>query len=312
MENNFFKKNQTSNEFLSLKEKIKSFFEKQSYYDAYNFDICVTIVIIFIVIFIVFYIYINTKLKLEKLNWENNKCNPFYMPFASRVNTGGGSKSNEDNFKNCLNGLTSNIAYDVLSPINAIFNMISEFFKFIAMIFSQLVAYTMFLINRLIGIFKELMLILEKITTENIVIFSKINNFIASILGFISLIYYTIILLVDSVKLMFPMMAMSFLMGVVIPTIVSLSISIFILGMFVIIASFPFGCFGCWAWPFAASWLVVVIFLTIFLILVIIFYTIFARACNDILVRILAPISNSENIGTIDENINGDDNTDGE
>lgn len=275
-----------------LQQKIESFFEKQSYYDAYSFDIWVTIVIIFFVIFIVFYMHINSKIKLEKVNWETNKCNPFYMPFASVVNNQDNGKFNEDNLKNCLNGLTSNIAYDVLSPINAIFNFFLEIFKFLALIFSQALAYIMYLFNILIGIFKEFMLIIEKISTENIVIFSKINNFIGSILGFISLVYYEIVLLVDSLKLIFPMAAMSFLMGVILPTILSLSISIAILVTFVVIASMPPFCIGCWAWPLVATWTVVVIFLTIFFIMVLMLYIKFAKACNDILVRILAPVSN--------------------
>ena len=163
--------------------------------------------------------------------------------------------------------------------------------------FSETLAYIMHLYELLVSLFRELMLIVERIVTENVVIFSKINNFIASILGFISLMYYQLIILVDSVKLIFPMMALAFLMGVVLPTLIALVISIVLLAVFFVIAATlsPVFCIGCWAWAPVAVWVIVVIFLLIFFILILVLYIIFAQMCNDILVKILRPVSNDDN-----------------
>ena len=62
------------------------------------------------------------------------------------------------------------------------------------------------------------------------------GNFIASLLGFISLIYYKIVIIVDSIKLIFPIMALSFLVGIVLPTLLALVISIILLVIYYVIA----------------------------------------------------------------------------
>ena len=208
-----------------LQEKIKNYFEKVSYSEKYNFDIVITILAILFVVFVVFYVYFSSRINLEKINWEKNKCNPFYMPFAKAVN-GGGEGFNGVNLKNCLNDLTSNLASDILAPINAIVNFFSKILVLLTGMFSQLLAYIMHLSNLLVSLFREFILRIERIIFENIKIFSNINNFIGSVLGFITIIYYKIVILVDSIKLIFPMMALAFLMGVVLPALLSLVIAI--------------------------------------------------------------------------------------
>ena len=278
-----------------LQEKIKDYFEKLSYGEKYNFDIVITILAIVFVVYVVFYVYFSSRINLEKINWEKNKCNPFYMPFAQVVNDGGDG-FNGENLKNCLNDLTSNLAFDILAPINMITNFFSQILGFLASMFSNLLAFIMHLYNLLVSLFRELMSRIERIVQENITIFSKINNFIGSILGFITLIYYKIVILVDSLKLIFPMMALSFLTGVVLPSLLSFVISTIHLWVFYVIAVFlsPILCIGCWAWAPVAVWVIVVIFLFIFFILIVVLYIIFANMCNDILVNILRPITQDD------------------
>lgn len=278
-----------------LQNKIKSYFEKISYGEKYNLDICITILAVLFVVFVVFYLNINSRISLEKINWEKNKCNPFFMPFASTVNDGEFG-FNEKNLQNCLNDLTSNIAFDVLSPINALMNLFSEILKFFASMFSQLLAFIMHLFNLLVSLFREMMLRIERIVQENIIIFSKINDFIGKVLGFISLVYYQIVIVVDSIKLIFPIMALSFLVGVVLPALIALIISIILLAVFYVIgvSLSPVFCIGCWAWGPVAVWVIIVIFMMCFFILIVVLYIIFANMCNDILVRILRPVTTDD------------------
>ena len=279
-----------------LQNTIKSYFEKLSYGEKYNIDIVITILAVVFVIYVVLYVYFSSRVNLEKINWEKNKCNPFYMPFGKVIN-GAGDGFNGENLRNCLNNLTSNIASDILAPINAIVNIFSEILQFLAAMFLQILDYIMHLYDLLVSIFREIMLRLERITLANINIFAKVNNFIASILGFISLVYYQIVIIVDSIKLIFPVMALSFLVGVILPALISLVISIILLAVFYVIAVLlspvPF-CIGCWAWAPVAVWTIVVIFLMIFFILILVLYMIFAQMCNDILVKILKPVSQSD------------------
>ncbi len=279
-----------------LQEKIKNYFEKLSYGEKYNFDIVITILAILFVVYVVFYVYFSSRINLEKINWEENKCNPFYMPFAKTVNNGG-EGFNEENLKNCLNNLTSNLAFDILAPINSIVNFFSKILEFLAGMFSQLLGFIMHLYNLLVSLFRELMLRIERIIEENIIIFIEINNFIGSILGVFTSFYYQLVILVDSIKLIFPMMALSFLTAVVLPASLSLVISTIILAVFYVIAVTlsPIFCLGCWAWGPVAIYTMVVTFLLIYFILVVVLYVIFANMCNDILNNLLAPVSQNDN-----------------
>ena len=121
------------------------------------------------------------------------------MLFAESVNNGE-EGFNRNNLNNCLNDLTSNIAHDILAPINAIANLFSKTLSILAGLFANMLDYFMHLYNLVVSLFRQLMLILQKIVEVNSVIFSQINNFIGSVLGFITIIYYKIVLLVDSIK----------------------------------------------------------------------------------------------------------------
>tara|TARA_Y100000748_G_scaffold266780_1_gene237358 strand:- start:1423 stop:2304 length:882 start_codon:yes stop_codon:yes gene_type:complete len=274
-----------------LQNKIKFFFDKESYLEKYNYDIVFTILVILLVVFIVISISIYSRINLEKINWEKNKCNPFYMIISNLIN-GAGYKFNEENLKSCLNDLTSGIAHDVLQPINSLVNLFSETLKYNAIMLSRVQSFIMYLVNNLTSLFTEFIQRIKLILQENIELFIKINNFLGTILGFFTVIYYKIVLLVDSIKLLFPILALTFLVGVVAPTLYSLLIAIGLLLGFIAITFIPF-CFGCWAWGPVAVWSAVVILLTAFFILVVLLYKIFAKTANDILVRILRPISNT-------------------
>ncbi len=278
-----------------LQEEIKNYFEKISYGEKYNFDIVITTLAILFVVYVVFYVYLSSRINLEKINWEENKCNPFYMPFAQAINNGGDG-FNGENLKNCLHELTGNLANDILAPINAIVNLFGGILDFLASMFTNLLAFIMHLYRLLVSLFREMMLRVERIVKENITVFSKVNNFIGHVLGFISLVYYQIVIVVDSIKLIFPVMAMAFLVGAILPTFVALVISLILFLVFYVIAVTlsPVFCIGCWAWAPVAVWLIVVIFLQIFFILILVLYMTFAKTCNDILVKILRPVSQND------------------
>jgi hypothetical protein len=278
-----------------LQENIKQLFENATYYSEYSNDIWITTISILIVSGIAIYFYIKSLAAREKVNWDKNKCNPLYMPFAGMIN-GSSDKFNESNLSNCMKDLTRNIANDALSPINAVANLFSATLKTLSGMFSGAQDFIMYLYNLLLSFFRELMLKIQRIAMENNIIFGKINDFIAAFLGFISLMYYNLIVIIDSVKLVFPMMALGFLMGVIMPALVSLVVSMVLLAVFYVIAvtMSPVFCIGCWAWGPTAIWLIVVIFMTIFVVFLLVLYAIFAETCNNILGKILNPVSSND------------------
>ena len=286
----------------TIQDNIKNFFENASYYTKFSGDIWITTLATLFVVGIAIYLYIKSMAEMEKVNWEENKCNPFFMPFAGIIN-GGSGEFNENNFSNCLKDLTRNVTNDALAPINATANLFSATLETMAHMFSEAQEFIMHLYNLLLSFFRELMMRVERIAYENAIIFTKINDFIAAFLGFIALIYYNLIILIDSLKLIFPMMAMGFLMGIIMPALVSLVVSMVLLAVFYVIAVTlsPVFCIGCWAWAPVATWLIVVIFMTIFVITLLTLYAIFSEGCNNILLKILAPITSNDDELAIDD-----------
>jgi len=273
-------------EFKFLQNNIKFYFNDESYYSKYSFDIWFTILAIVIVIYIVLYVYFSSRIGIEKVNWEKNKCNPFYMPFGAKINNGS-DKFNENNLNNCFNGLMNNIAVDVVSPINSISNMFNELFKFLAALGSQIFSYITYLINRILDIFKYLIQILENLLGVSVGIFSRINNFIGNVLGVLTVIYYKLLLIIDSIKLILPMFGLSFLVGIIVPSILSFVITCIVLAVFYVIAVTlsPVFCIGCWAWAPVAVWSIVVIIMLAYTVTVTILYVIFSNMISAILER---------------------------
>ena len=68
-----------------LLNNIHNYLEHASYTELYSYDIAITILSIFFVLLIILYLNINSRIKLEKQNWESNKCNPFHMMFGSTI-----------------------------------------------------------------------------------------------------------------------------------------------------------------------------------------------------------------------------------
>tara|TARA_X000000368_G_scaffold170073_3_gene134203 strand:- start:1226 stop:2125 length:900 start_codon:yes stop_codon:yes gene_type:complete len=287
---------QTSETTQSLiKHNIEDYFNKQTFYERHNIDVIFTIIAILFVLFVVLYVYFSSRIDIEKLNWKQNKCNPFYMPFGRKINDGD-EDFNKNNFSNCLNDLVSNIANDALSPITEITNLFSGMLKLVTSIMVQISTNLMHLFNILMSLFRELILRIQRILHENILIFSTINNFISQVLGFIAVLYYKLIIMVDSIKLMLPIKALAFLTAAVIPALLAflLSLAIFCYTFYIGLAGMIPWCITCWAFVKAAVWAIITLILFVFFLFLLTLYALFADMAHDILQKTLKPISNMD------------------
>ena len=165
--------------------------------------------------------------------------------------------------------------------------MFNELFKFLAALGSQIFSYITYLINRILDIFKYLIQILENLLGVSVGIFSRINNFIGNVLGVLTVIYYKLLLIIDSIKLILPMFGLSFLVGIIVPSILSFVITCIVLAVFYVIAVTlsPVFCIGCWAWAPVAVWSIVVIIMLAYTVTVTILYVIFSNMISAILER---------------------------
>ena len=120
----------TTNE--NMVSKINNYFDNSKYSEIYSNDIWFTIIIFLIVIFIALYFFIISSIKSYKNSWEQNKCNPTLMPFASVINSEE-SKGNElnyiiNNFNECLNTLNAELAEEAKIPITNLTSSVEGIF----------------------------------------------------------------------------------------------------------------------------------------------------------------------------------------
>ena len=104
---------------------------KNSYYEQYGLDLVIAIIIIYIFLIWTLYFYVMNHLPILRQNWNENKCNPLYIPFAGFI-INDKKKSNlevvNDNFHGCTQNILTSITNDSFQPIYYIIHVITDVF----------------------------------------------------------------------------------------------------------------------------------------------------------------------------------------
>uniref|UniRef100_A0A6C0AZR2 Uncharacterized protein n=1 Tax=viral metagenome TaxID=1070528 RepID=A0A6C0AZR2_9ZZZZ len=115
----------------NIYKTINKLYDKQGFYEKYGTDTIIAIIIIFIFFIWTTYYYVLNHIPLLRVNWEQNKCNPAYIPFAGMI-INDPNKSNldvvRDNFINCTENILLTIIGYVLEPIYYIMSVFLELF----------------------------------------------------------------------------------------------------------------------------------------------------------------------------------------
>lgn len=206
----------------SLEKKISDYFENASYDELYSNDVWFTIIIILIVVIIVIYFYIKSSLVAYRNSWQDHKCNPLMMPFASIINSDKVHNNNDleyivNNFNECLNILNEEVAVDAKKPLNSILSYISNFFGILYGAFIGVKDFIVYLFSLLVFFLKLINKSIQNLLLQMRLFFMNINDFLAKIVSVFTVIYYTLILLIRSWKLMFSVLVMGWLLAFVIP-----------------------------------------------------------------------------------------------
>ena len=209
----------TTNE--NIVTKINSYFDNTSYSEFYSNDIWFTIIIFLVVICIALYFFIISTIKSYKSSWQQNKCNPILMPFASIINSEE-SKDNEldyiiNNFNECLNILNAELAQEAKKPIDNIASSIEGMYGALQATFLKIQNFIIYLFNLLIQFFKWIMNKLEIILANLRYFFMNTNDFLAKILSSVTVAFHTLTLLIKSFRLILVIFVMGWLLTMVIP-----------------------------------------------------------------------------------------------
>ena len=224
----------------SLEKKISDYFENASFNELYNNDVWFTIIVILIVFIIAIYFYIKSTLVAYRNSWQDHKCNPLMMPFASIINSDKVYNNNDleyivTNFNECLNILNEEVAVDAKKPINSIFSYISNFFGILYTAFIGVKNFIVYLFNLLVYFLKLINNSIQNMLLQMRLFFMNINDFLAKILSVFTVIFYTLLLLIRSWKLMFSVLVTGWLLSFVIPISMTMIITLIMLIITVLI-----------------------------------------------------------------------------
>jgi hypothetical protein len=235
----------TTNE--NILNKINNYFDNSNYGELYSNDIWFTIIIFLVVIFIALYFYILGSIKSNKSSWQQNKCNPILMPFASLINSEE-SKGNEmdfiiNNFNECLNILNAELANETKKPIDNMKQSVEGIFGSVYNGFIELQKFIAYLFNLILELFKLIMDKLSVILINIKLFFMNANEFLRKIISSITVVFYTLVLLIKSFRLIFVLFVFGWLLTMVIPasmTVVGLiTVLITVVIMFLKMSSIP-------------------------------------------------------------------------
>jgi hypothetical protein len=223
----------TENGSPNIINNINGFNDNASYYELFNQDIWITIIAFIIVFLIAGYFFIKSTIRSYKAEWENNKCNPVLMPFASIINpelaNGDDFAYVLDNFKDCLDMLNAESATRMTKPINDIRENLGTFYGNLYGVANTTYAYLVSLFNLMLHFAR---LFLEKIlnfTLHTQLVFITINDFFAKIVSILTVIYYTLQLIIGAYRLIFIVAVMGFLIVFVVPSGIIVTIQIILL-----------------------------------------------------------------------------------
>lgn len=206
----------------SLEKKITNYFENASYDELYSNDIWFTLIVFIIVLIIALYFYIKSTLVAYRNSWEEHKCNPILMPFASVINSDKVYDNNDleyivTNFNDCLNILNEEIATDAKKPLNSILSYISNFFGILYTAFLGVKSFILYLFSLIVYFLNLINNSIQNLLLQIKLFFMNISDFLGKIISVFTVIYYTIILLIRSWKLMFAVLVMGWLLSFVVP-----------------------------------------------------------------------------------------------
>jgi len=176
-------------------EQIHSLYQKRGYFDRYGGDVCISIALIILTITITGFTNYQSVIAQVKTNWNQQRCNPIYMPFAGIIMPQPGVSAVETtitNFSYCIKQDASSVFSIAMMPFEfSMFLMI----QFIDAVLSAIIAFMAFiqwLKNQLGGIFAALYTKIIYFIIPLVEMILHIRDFIAKINGIATTALYTV------------------------------------------------------------------------------------------------------------------------
>ena len=174
--------------------KIINLYENSNFFKIYGFDFWITIIFIITCLILIVFIYITNHFNIVKKNWEKERCNPIYIPFAGYINPQK-NKTNieytEENFNYCNNKFIKKSEKKVMEPIYQFSKQVNNTFNKIQDSWTNILS-SINLVKKTLGNLSNI--VLNKLLSILIPLqfmFVKIKDFISKMSGSLVGMIYT-------------------------------------------------------------------------------------------------------------------------
>lgn len=116
-------------------EYIHKLYDKLTYLDMYGSSVIIFLIITLFVFFVHTYCQVMQVRKEVADDWNNQRCNPKYMPFAGYITRPEGTSAfdyTNENFQFCVQNILTNITGYALQPFQYMINSLQQVFVMIA------------------------------------------------------------------------------------------------------------------------------------------------------------------------------------
>lgn len=137
-------------------DNLNTLYKNRGYFDRYGGDVCISIVLILLTLSITGYSNYQSIIAQVKTNWNQQRCNPIYMPFAGIIMPEQGSSTVEttvNNFSYCIKQDVSSVFSIAMMPFEFAIYLMIEFIDAVLSAIIAFMAFIQWLKNQLGGIF---------------------------------------------------------------------------------------------------------------------------------------------------------------
>lgn len=225
---------------INLNTNIKNYFDNISFSSKYSFDIFITFILFLITFLIILKFLLSNYLKVSKNDWENNKCNPIYMPFGKDITNNKDELFNVKNMNKCINENLYGVSHSFFEPIKSSLVHIMSFFSFLGLLFSKIISIFGWIFKFVKFIFTIIFEYIKKIGKTIESIFTNIYSVFEEIINSIKIIAMTMRLTIETILLSLTLVVVAWFMGACVPTMLAITIAVALIYIGIAILPIPF------------------------------------------------------------------------
>ena len=271
---------------ININANVKYYFDNISFSSKYSFDIFITFILFLITFLIILKFLLSNYFKVSKNDWENNRCNPIYMPFGRSITNDEDELFNVKNMNKCINENLYGVSQSFFESIKSSLMHIMSFFSFLGILFSKIMSIFGWIFKFVKYIFTIILEYIKKIGKSIENVFNSIINVFNEIMNILTTFVLTFRLIIDTLLGAISLVVIAWFMGSCVPVIIMISVAIILILIGIILVKFFFTAIpgGILIGTGVVSLVVSIILLVLFLIIMFKlqdFSTQFNRYVND-------------------------------